>query len=67
MLREQGAQSARIATLEADIHDIQKKLDKVVEFVNETKGGYRYLWAVLSLASTVGAVVGSAATYLKLH
>lgn len=63
ILREQGAQAARIHNLEEDIQEIKDKLDKVVDFVNETKGGHKFLWGVLAMASSIGAVLGAIITY----
>ena len=64
-LREQGAQSARIVNLEQDIHDMKRNLDEILKFVNETRGGHRFLWGVLTVASSLGAIIGSALTYWK--
>jgi hypothetical protein len=63
IIREQGVQSTKIANIESDIQDMQKKLDTVVAFVHETKGGHRFLWGVLTIAATIGATIGSLSTY----
>lgn len=62
-MREQGIQSAKIDNIEKDLKEIKTKLNDVLVFVNETKGGHRYLWGILTLASALGAVAGSILTY----
>jgi hypothetical protein len=67
ILREQGRIAARQDSIESDIKTVQTKIDEILEFVHETRGGNKMLLALLAMASTLGAIVGSIVTYWKGH
>lgn len=67
VLREQGALRARQDAVDKDIIEIKKDVKEILEFVNQTKGGNKMLFGLLTAASTLGAIFGSAITYWKGH
>lgn len=51
----------------AVLNKMQHEIDTMKEFIQEQKGGWKYLLAMGSAAATLGAVVSWALTYLKGH
>lgn len=56
-------QNQKLETLSKIVTNMDVKLDTVVTFIAETRGGKKWVFGVLS---TIGAVMGIAVAYLKL-
>lgn len=55
ILREQGAIAARQDALDKRLEGMEEKLDEVLQFVHETRGGKKVFFVI---ASALGFVIG---------
>lgn len=52
-----------VDSLKTDVKDLSKKLDQVLDKLNEAKGG----WRALMMLGGAGATLGTIVTYLLTH
>jgi len=65
-IREQARQGADISSMKDDIKEIRRSIEsltketrELTKFVDETKGGKKWLWAIISAAAAIGTTVGA--------
>jgi biotin synthase-related radical SAM superfamily protein len=59
-----GALKAKVTHLETQLAELHKDMKEVLKFVHETRGGKVYLFALLTVAATLGALVELAYKFL---
>ena len=54
-LREYGKMEAKVEALTHEVAELNHKVDRLLEIVNQGRGG---LWAAVAIGSAISAVVG---------
>lgn len=52
-----GILKTKVATLESQLTELRGDMKEVLRFVHETRGGKVYLFALLTVAATLGGLV----------
>lgn len=65
-IKEQARQGADIAAMKEDIREVRKDVERVIreireltKFVDETRGGKKWLWGIISAAAALGTIAGA--------
>ncbi len=56
--RDMGSLEARMQTVEQELHAIRSDVREIRDALVSMKGGWRTLLMVISMATTVGAILG---------
>jgi hypothetical protein len=56
-IEDLGILKAKVATLESQLSEVRADLKEVLRFVHETRGGKVYLFALITIAATLGGLV----------
>lgn len=62
--RDLGEHSGRLQSVEKRLDAIETKQDELIALMHETKGGYRALILMASLAGAFGALIGKFLPFL---
>lgn len=66
-LQGYGALIARVGHVEAEVHGLRADMAKVLETLQEAKGGWRTLMFVGGAAASLGSVLGGLVSWVFSH
>jgi hypothetical protein len=52
-----GALKTKVASLEKELAELRAEMKEVLRFIHETRGGKIYLFALITLAATLGGLI----------
>lgn len=62
-----GALIARVGHVEAEVHGLRADMEKVLETLQEAKGGWRTLMFVGGAAASLGSILGGIVSWVLSH
>ena len=63
--REIGVLEAKVAVLETELASLRDDVKEILKFVNETRGGKKWLLVALTVSASFGAILEIVLRHLK--